>query len=193
MSRTATLLLLCLAAPTTEPAPAPDVAQRQVTQSACGFVLVVPQRWTARTSGSDAGGACDLQLVPPGWQRFRETVAVERHVPEFAIRLRTRPGGAETACDEYGLCRRADAWYLSGYGGADTRVRERIANGCRVFHGTREQRVYDRGGYRGLGVVPDAVVIGKGRVAKFDVDHDLSPDFGGEELFDQLVKSLRCR
>jgi hypothetical protein len=58
-----------------------------------------------------------------------------------------------------------------------------------VFQGTREQRLYDRNGYRGLGEIPDAVVIGAGRVAEIDV----AVGFDGYDTFDAVVASFRFK
>jgi hypothetical protein len=170
---------------------ASDAAKPRIVKSSCGVVLTVPRGWTARTIMVPGEPECAVHLAPPGWRRLRELLRAERDVPEFAIRVRVRAGTADTVCEQYHLCRRDGVWYFTGYGGVDSAVEEKHTSGGRLFLGTREQRVYDRDGYRGTGEFPDAVIIGGGRVAEIDADGDFDAQFGGQELFDSIAASLR--
>ncbi len=168
---------------------APSIAgDTTPAKATCGVVVAFPKGWSRSSVPAETGGTCEVLLAPPDWDRTRRD-ETEWELPPYAIRIRAIQAGVDAACAQFGLCHREGRWYFSGRGGAPLPVAERVTAGARVFSGSQEERLYDRAGYRGLGVRPYAVIIGASRIAAVEP----SVGFDDERVFSAVVASIRLR
>ena len=169
-------------------APASIAGDTTPAKATCGVVVTFPKGWSRSTVPAETAGSCEVLLAPPDWDRTRRD-ETEWELPPYAIRIRATKGGVDAACAQFGLCQREGRWYFSGKGGAPLLVAERVTAGARFFSGSQEERLYDRSGYRGLGVRPYAVIIGASRIAAVEP----SVGFDDEDIFNAIVASIRLR